>query len=317
MRSHFPFPVPTFAIPALLIAALGLPVLAQPAAGISGVVAAGVQPQLVQEGFVFTDGPVGSFDGGLYFSDVRANKIYFLNPSGKITSVRDNTAGANGLAFNSGELYAAEGTGKLISRGNSNGRSVPVIENDARTMLNAPNDLIFDTRGGIYFTDPSGGPLFPKVAGRAGKVYYASTSAGAPPYPIDDKITLPNGIALAIDYRTLYVDDTLGESIWAFDLLPNAAVKSKHVFAKIPQLTDGESLADGMCIDRDNRLYVTTGAGVQVFDKKGKFLGNIKLPRQPSNCAFSGPDKKTLYITAREGLYSLKVQTPGPLRMGK
>ena len=306
-----------FAIPVLLFLVCHLPLSAQSAAGIPGVVAAGVEPQLVQEGFVFTEGPVGAFDGGLYFSDVRANKIYHLDPSGKITDVRDNTAGANGLAFNASELYAVEGSGKLISRGNASGRPVPILENDARTMLTAPNDLIFDARGGIYFTDPpAGGPL-PKVAGRAGKVYYASTSAGQPPYPFDDKITFPNGIALSVDYRTLYVDDTAGENIWAFDVQLNTSVKNKHVFAKIPQLTDGESLADGMCIDRDNRLYVTTGAGVQVFDKKGKFLGNIKLPRQPSNCAFAGPDKKTLYITAREGLYSLKTLTAGPLRTGK
>lgn len=113
------------------------------------------------------------------------------------------------------------------------------------------------------------------------------------------------------------MDDTLGEEIWEFEILPNAAVRNKRVFAKIPQLTDGESLADGMCIDREDRLFVATGAGIQVFDKKGKFLGNIKVPRQPSNCAFSGPDKKTLYITAREGLYSLKTLTAGPLRQGK
>ncbi len=307
----------SFLVVSALLAGGNALVFAQSPAGISGVVAAGVQPQLVQEGFMFTEGPVGSLDGGLYFSDVGAKKIYRLDPSGKITAIRENTAGANGLALNAGELYAAEGAGKLISRGNHNGRSVPIIENDARTMLEGPNDLIFDARGGIYFTDPGSGPLFPKVPGRTGKVYYASTSAGAPPYPIDNKITLPNGLTLSNDYRMLLVDDTLGDTIWEFELNPNASVKTKRVFAKIPQLTDGESLADGMCIDLAGRVYVTTGAGIQVFDKKGKFLGNIKVPRQPSNCAFSGPDKKTLYITAREGLYSLKVLTPGPMRLGK
>jgi gluconolactonase len=307
----------SFVIPALLAIGCSAPLSAQSSSGISGVVAAGVQPQLVQEGFVFTEGPVGAADGGLFFSDVRANKIYHLDPSGKITAVRENTAGANGLAFNSGELYAAEGAGKLISRGNHNGRSTPVIENDARTMLEAPNDLIFDARGGIYFTDPGSGPMLPKVPGRFGKLYYAGTSAGQPPYPIDDKITRPNGLTLSIDYRMLLVDDTLGDTIWAYDVLPNAAIKNKRPFAKIPQLTDGESLADGMCIDKDGHVFVTTGAGIQVFDHKGKFLGVIKVPRQPANCAFAGPEKRTLYITAREGLYSLKTLTAGPLRAGK
>src|ERR1700685_1564982 len=112
----------------LLLAALALPLLAQ-SPGIPGVVAAGVEPELVKEGFMFTEGPVGTPDGGLFFTDIRANKIYKMDPEGKITQARDHTEGANGLALNSGELYAAEGTGKLISRGNQNGRNVAVIDN--------------------------------------------------------------------------------------------------------------------------------------------------------------------------------------------
>ena len=290
--------------------------VAQSPAGIPGVVAAGVKPELVQEGFTFTEGPVGTADGGLFFTDIRANKIHRLDPAGKITTVRDGTDGANGLALNSGELYAAEGAGKLISRGNQNGRTATVVDKAGDQPLGAPNDLIFDSKGGFYFTDPGAGPMLPKVAGRYGKVYYVSTASGQPPVVIDDKITRPNGLTLTLDGKTLLVDDTLGDTIWAFDLQPKGAVK-KRPFAKIPELTDGESLADGMCIDLQGRVYVTTGAGIQVFDKKGKFLGTIKTPRQPANCAFSGPDKGTLYITAREGLYKLKTISQGPPRLGK
>ena len=302
---------------ALLLAAIALSVLAQ-SPGIPDVVAPGVQPELVQEGFMFTEGPVGTPDGGLFFTDIRANKIYKLDPTGKITTVREHTEGANGLALNSGELYAAEGTGKLISRGNQNGRNTPVIDSTNGPMLGAPNDLIFDAKGGFYFTDPGATPMFPKVPGQFGKVYYVATSIGVPPYAIDDKITRPNGLTLTLDGRMLLVDDTLGDTIWAFDLQPKGkgGIK-KSAFAKIPQLTDGESLADGMAIDREGRIYVTTGAGIQVFDKRGKFLGTIKVPRQPSNCAFSGPDKRTLYITAREGVYKLKMLSQGPERQGK
>jgi gluconolactonase len=309
---------------ALVLAALALPVLAQ-SPGIAGVVAPGVQPELIQEGFLFTEGPVGAEDGGLFFTDVSANKIYKIDPAGKIITLRQNTGGANGLALNSGELYAAEGTGKLISRGNQNGRNTPVIDVTNVPALGAPNDLIFDTRGGIYFTDPGAGPMFPKVPGQFGKVYYVASTAGVPPYLVDDKITRPNGLTLTLDGRFLLVDDTLGDTIWAFDVQPKVRGDAKKisegvkrsVFTKIPQLTDGESLADGMAIDREGRIYVATGAGIQVFDKKGKFLGNIKVPRQPSNLAFSGPEKRTLYITAREGIYKLKMLSQGPERQGK
>ena len=66
----------------LLLAALALPLLAQ-SPGIPGVVAAGVEPELVKDGFMFTEGPVGTPDGGLYFTDIRANKIYKIDPGGE------------------------------------------------------------------------------------------------------------------------------------------------------------------------------------------------------------------------------------------
>src|SRR5262245_10240581 len=78
-----------------------------------------------------------------------------------------------------------------------------------------------------------------------------------------------------------------------------------------------ESGADGMALDREDRAYITTVAGVQVFDAAGKYLGTIKVPRQPANAGFSGPDKRVLYITAREGLYRLDMLAQGPDRIGK
>ena len=70
-----------------------------------------MKPELVQEGFVFTEGPVGTYDGGLFFSDIASKTIYHMDPDGKITIARGNTLGANGLALNQSELYAAEGYG--------------------------------------------------------------------------------------------------------------------------------------------------------------------------------------------------------------
>ena len=89
------------------------PVLAQSPAGIAGIIAPGVAPELVQENFVFTEGPVGTADGGLYFSDIRANLTHYLEPGGKIDVVRRDTNGANGLALTrDGELVFAEGDRK-------------------------------------------------------------------------------------------------------------------------------------------------------------------------------------------------------------
>lgn len=313
MRSALPL--------ALVLAAFTLPLPAQTSAGIPGVVAPGEKPELVKEGFVFTEGPVGTYDGGLFFSDIGSKTIYHMDSDGKITIARGNTLGANGLALNASELYAAEGAGNLISRGNQNGRVATVLESTDALPLGAPNDIIFDSRGGFYFTDPGTAPLRPLDPNRHGKVYYVASTGGRAPLLVDDKIAFPNGLAIMPDGKALLLDDTLGDTIWVIDLAPKAKNKGKGIqksaFAKIPELKDGISGADGMAVDRDGRVYVATDAGVQVFDKKGKPLGTIKVPRTPSNLAFSGPDKHTLYITAREGLYKLKMLSQGPDRAGK
>jgi gluconolactonase len=286
---------------------------AQSTSGIAGVVAPGVAPELVQEGFVFTEGPVGTPDGGLYFSDIRPNRIYHLDPGGKISLVREQTNGANGLALTrEGDLLAAEGEGKRISRRSRDGGVTTITEGIAGKPFLSPNDLLVDANGGIYITDP--GPVVP---GRTAYVYYLPAGAKEP-IVIDDQIARPNGITLTRDGKTLIVNDTLGPTVYAYDVQPDGSVKNKRTFAQLRDIPEGkESGADGMALDREDRLYVTTVAGVQVFDAAGKYLGTIKVPRQPANAGFAGPDKRVLYITAREGLYRINMLAQGPERIGK
>jgi gluconolactonase len=283
--------------------------------GIAGVVAPGAEPELVQEGFVFTEGPLGTPDGGLYFSDIRPNRIYRLDASGKIELVRENTNGANGLAFTrEGDLLAAEGSGKRISKRARDGTVTTVTEGIAGKPFLAPNDLLVDTKGGIYITDPGPRPVEP---GRICYVYYLPAGAKEP-IVIDDKIARPNGLTLTRDGKTLIVNDTIGPTVYAYDVQGDGSVKNKRAFAQLRDIPEGkESGADGMALDREDRVYITTVTGVQVFDAAGKYLGTIKVPRQPANAAFGGPDKRVLYITAREGLYRLNTLAQGPDRIGK
>jgi gluconolactonase len=178
----------------------------------------------------------------------------------------------------------------------------------------APNDLILDTNGGIYFTDPGVRPVVP---GRKAYVYYLPPGAQEPRI-IDDQIIRPNGLTLTADGKTLIVDDTVGDTVFAYDVQKDSSVQNKRSFAKIQNGAPGaESGADGLAIDRKGRVYVTSATGVQVFDAKGRYLGTIKIPRQPANVAFAGVGKKTLYITAREGLYRVNMLAEGPRRLGK
>ena len=288
---------------------------AQSPGGIAGVVAPGVMPELVQEGFVFTEGPVGTPDGGLYFSDIRPNRIHYLDPGGKISLVREQTNGANGLALTrDGDLIAAEGEGKRISKRSRDGMVTTVTEGIAGKPFLSPNDVLVDAKGGIYITDPGPRPVVP---GRTAYVYYLPVGAKEP-VVLDDQIARPNGVMLTRDGKTLIVNDTLGPTVYAYDVLPDGGVKKKRTFAQLLDIPEGkESGADGMALDREDRLYVTTVAGVQVFDAAGKHLGTIKVPRQPANAGFAGPDKRVLYITAREGLYRINMLAQGPDRIGK
>ena len=300
---------------AALVLLFGATVNAQSPSGISGVVAPGVEPELVQEGFIFTEGPVGTAEGGLYFSDIRSNRTYYLDPNGKINLVREQTNGANGLALtHDGELLAAEGDGKRISKRSRDGILTTVTDGTAGKPFLAPNDLIVDAKGGIYITDPGPRPVVP---GRTAYVYYLPVGAKQP-IVMDDQIARPNGLTLTRDGKTLIVDDTIGPIVLAYNVQPDGSVKGRRTFAQLRDIPEGkESGADGLALDREDRVYITTVTGIQVFDAAGQYLGTIKVSRQPANAAFAGSDKRTLYITAREGLYRMKMLAQGPDRVGK
>ena len=297
------------------VAACATPALAQAPGGIPGVLAPGAAPELVQEGFTFTEGPVGTADGGLYFSDIRVNKTHYLDPGGKIAVVRENTNGANGLALTKdGELLFAEGDSRKITKRNRDGSITTLAESTPGAQILSPNDLIVNAKGGIYFTDPGPRPVVP---GRPTHVYYLPAGAKTP-ILVNATVPRPNGLTLSNDGKTLIVDDTLNPTVWAYDVQPDGTVKNKRAFAQLRDIPPGsESGADGLAIDRNDRLYITSVAGVQVFDAKGQYLGTIKAARQAANVAFAGPDKQTLYLTAREGLYRVRTLAKGPDRLGK
>ena len=297
---------------AVLSAAASLPVFAQTPPGIPGVVAPGVQPELVSEIFQNTEGPLGAQDGSLYVSDTLASRTYHLDVNGKLSIERENTNRGNGIALmRDGTMLWAEGDGPRIAKKNPNGGYMSVTPG---FRLFQPNDLIVDAKGGIYFTDPGPRPVVPGL-----KVYVYYIPPGAKqPMVIDDSVPRPNGITISPDGRTLYVDNTIGTSVYRYDIQADGTVKNKRPFAELHDIkAGGEGFGDGMGMDRDGRLYVTSLTGIQVFDAQGKYLGTIKVPRQPSNVAFAGPDKKTLYITARQGLYRIKMLSQGPDRPGK
>jgi gluconolactonase len=295
-----------------LCCALHTPALAQTSLGIPGVLAPGVVPELVQGGFTALEGPVGAADGTVYFSDRMPDRTYHLGLDGKITVYQENTGAANGLAFTrDGDMVRAEGGAKRIGKLTRDGKVSVLTDSYNGKPLVSPNDLIVDAKGGIYFTDPGPRPIMP---GRPTNVYYLPAGAKEP-ILIDDQNPRPNGLTLTLDGRTLLVDNTVGPVVFAFDVQSDGTVKNRRPFLQLQDIPAGkESGADGMAIDREGRIYVTSVVGIQVFDSAGKYLGRLRGAR---NLAFGGPDKRTLYLTAADGFFRVKMLSQGPERLGK
>ena len=125
---------------------------------------------------------------------------------------------------------------------------------------------------------------------------------------LDDSIELPNGLAFSPDEKTLYVADTSNAHVYAFDV--TTGLENKRVFSKLGEVGRNGS-ADGMKVDVEGNVFCTGPGGVHVIDPEGTRIGVIECPEVPANIAWGGEGYKTLYITARTGLYSLKVLTGG------
>lgn len=270
-------------------------------AGSDALVAGPVQT--VAEGFQFTEGPLWLPSGGLIFSDIPANTIFkadksvFRNPSGE----------SNGLAMDStGRLIACEHGNRRVSRTEKDGAVIAIAETYKGKRLNSPNDAVVRSDGVIFFTDPPYGVAADKRE-LPFQAVFAILADGTLKLLGDDFVK-PNGIGLSPDEKTLYVADTEGGHIRAFDAAPDASLSKGRVFCELP-------VPDGMAIDTKGFVWCTAGDGVRVYSPDGSLVHTVVTPQPPANCAFGGDDLQTLYITARTAVYSVRVTTPG-LRIG-
>jgi sugar lactone lactonase YvrE len=261
--------------------------------------------QKIAEGFQLTEGPVWK-DDYLLFSDIPADTIYkyqettetFLKPSGH----------SNGLTLDKqGRLLLCEHDRRL-TRLEEDGSKTVLAEHYEGKCLNSPNDLVVKADGSIYFTDPPYG-LPNRTEGKELNFCGVYRLSDGKLSLLDDGIPLPNGLAFSPDEKTLYVADSSSAQIYAYDVAITG-LENKRVFAKMGAV-DGTGAADGMKVDVDGNVFCTGPGGIHVIDSEGISIGLIVCPEIPANIAWGGDDYKTLYITARTGLYSLKVLTGG------
>jgi gluconolactonase len=254
---------------------------------IPGVIAAGAKWKLVWQGPDNADGIVGTKDGGLLFAQEQPSTVGLLDKNDKFSIFARDTHGTGALSIDyMGRVLGVERTcsdpGGNPEACHENAELI-IISPKRETLSSNYNgkpfwrmgELAVDSKGGVYFTDDNGTYFMNK----AGKVSLVA-----------DKTVRTNGMILTRDEKTLLV--TNQKTLVAFDIQQDGTTTNQHDWAKLEAGGNG----DGMTIDNDGRIYVTTGdAGIQVFAQDGKYLGVIPLPRSASSVAFSGPNKKVLY----------------------
>ncbi len=259
--------------------------------------------------FKFTEGPATDKNGVVYFTDVPADKVYRIEPDNSTTVFRDQTNHANGQMFNAaGEIVCCQRNGVVAWSPQSKEERLLASEYDGKPF-NGVNDLVVDSSGGVYFTDPSFS-LDGKSNQPVNGVYYIAP---------DKKVTRvledvrgPNGIILSPDEKTLYVIPFVREEMMAYPVTAPGKLGTGRAFCKIEQVPGKKNGGgDGCAVDSRGNLYIAAATGVQVFSPEGKALGTIKTDKVPSNCEFGGKDLKTLYVTARTSVYAVPMEVAG------
>jgi len=292
------------------------------------IVASDAKIEKLAGNFGFTEGPVWvPAEGGyLLFSDIPNNVIRKWTPSGQVTVFLEKSGyegevpadarnlGSNGLTLDlEGRLIICEHGNRRVTRLEADGKRTVLADRYENKRLNSPNDIVRKSDGSLYFTDPPYG-LAKQDEDPAKELNFNGI------YRLQDgkltllyrELTRPNGLAFSPDEKYLYVANSDPKrKIWMrFEVTRTGTLQSPEVFYDATAMFQ-EGLPDGMKVDREGRLYCTGPGGILIFSPSGRLLGRIELPEIPANLAFGDQDGKTLYITARTGLYRVRLNVEG------
>jgi len=252
-------------------------------------------------GFMFTEGPACDAEGNVYFSDIPNERIHKWSTDGKLTTFRENSGRANGLFFDKqGNLLACEGGARQLTSISPDGKVTVLADTYQGKKLNSPNDLWIDPKGGVYFSDPRYGRDM-EIEQDGFHIYYLPPGEKELVRVIDDLVK-PNGVLGTTDGKTLYVADAGDSKTYSYKIQPDGSLSDRKLMAPVG--------SDGMTLDEKGNLYLTRNV-VHVYSPDGELLTQIDIPEAPANACFGAKDRKTLFITARKGLYSLKMNVRG------
>jgi gluconolactonase len=272
-------------------------------------------------GSIWAEGPCYFVEGDyLIWSDIPNNRMLRWSQADGTTVFRQPSHYTNGhIRDLQGRLLSCEHGNRRVSRTESDGTVVTVVDNYQGKRLNSPNDIVVKSDGTIWFTDPPYGILPETKEGYAAE----SEIGGCHVYrfdPISHELTIvaddfdkPNGLAFSPDEQRLYVSDTGGSHtpngphhIRVFDVVDGKRLANGRLFAEIEP-----GMSDGFRFDVNSYLYTSSRDSIQVYMEDGTRLGKILVPEPIANCTFGGKDKNRLFITASTSLYAIYLNTRG------
>lgn len=274
-------------------------------------------------------------DGKLWFSDQRGGNIYAVAMDGKLTVIAENAGGPIDPAVRvnqgpNGEVTDKDGTVLVCRQGlrdigrlGKDGTFSVVLAEFEGKRLNSPNDLVFAPNGTLWFTDPAfsvpgyrnlgGAPASPPADSQLPIQGVFRYKDGKLARVISD-MTLPNGIGLSPDGKTLYVDTgSPTPNIRAYDIGPDDSLSNQRILSDYAEPGGGDTprgAVDGLKIDSKGNVWATGPGGISVISPAGKMLGRIQLPTGSSNIAF-GEDLHSIFFTSGSTIYRLHTVVAG------
>jgi gluconolactonase len=293
---------------------------------LDGLVPANLTVEKLAGGFIFTEGPVWHPDGYLLFSDPNANTIYRWTPDGQVSVYRtksgyagvdigeDGQPGSNGLALDAeARLTINQHGNRRVIRIERTGAVTALAERYDGKRLNSPNDLVYRSDGMLYFTDPPFG--LPKAFDdQRRELPFSGVFAiidGVETVMAKD-LSGPNGLAFSPDERFLYVTnwDPRQKVVMRYAVAADGSLSDGRVFFDMTA-APGDDALDGIKVDERGNLYVSGPGGLWILSPEGEHLGTIVTPEHPHNLAWGGDDGRSLFLTARTGLYRLTLTVRG------
>jgi gluconolactonase len=264
---------------------------------------------------------------GTWKSDAKkSNLLSYDLATGKLTTlIKGMQTNCMSLLPN-GNIVVCNMAGHQVIEVTPEGKLVKVLADKLAdgTRLDGPNDVVVDSKGGMYFTDPQF--IFDKPARPGKTVNYIKPTGEVIEVVHPGEFGMANGIELSPDGKLLYVNNTyhdknrmsdVSNHVAVYDVKEDGTLANKRLFAMVfcnPTEYDGETRhtsSDGCAIDEQGNLYEATAIGCQIFNPKGEYIGTIHTPFFPVNICFGGEDNTTLYMFGWDKIYSIKTNMKG------